>query len=441
MGKVDKYCRGGFTLIELLVYIAIMGFIIIVAGRAFSDSTGMRVRSQNMLGSAEEAGRISTILKEDISQMGTKSWGRSSASAGVSIMVFETETSVHINYNNGNSSASSTDFSSYVLTKTGNYDALTFFKTHYDASGICGAVLEIEWYVRADSTLMRKCSHSKPVKCTGQFNADTECPSEPVEMARNVAGFRLLPSRPGTENISGGGVSDILFPATGNSFRLLASTGGFRDGPTAVLNGFTQNSSSSTVHINFYLAEAGATSCKELTFLDGEEYAISFELRCDNPACRSVATNEKFNPMVMFQPGNDHLSVGLRNSDMNGTAISGVPDFLFYPPLDATANKIRNFQFSVPEETKACIGMTTAFYSPAATGRLEVENFKISRKSDKVYHFDKGDLNYNPQAATTPNKASVKAFELTLRINKKGEINNTITVIPVPNNGVLAGGI
>jgi len=127
----------GFTLIELLVYMAIMGFIIVVAGRIFSDSTGMRVRSQNMIASAEEGGRVTALLKEDISQMGTKSFGVSSASS-YSIDIAE---NVYIN--------SLTDLSSYELP---NYNDFTFLKAHYDEDGKCLAVMKIRWHVEDKKT-------------------------------------------------------------------------------------------------------------------------------------------------------------------------------------------------------------------------------------------------------------------------------------------------
>jgi len=448
-----------------------MGFIIVVAGRAFSDATGMRIRSQNMLGSAEEAGRVSAILKEDISQMGAKSWGRSSASG----TAFDTVASVYIDFNDG-LSAASTDLSSYVLTR--NYSAssndhLRLRKAYFDASGVCGGIMEVEWYVRgADSTLLRKCTRlTAPSKCSGSFDTN-ECPNgTEVEMARDVVNFRLLPSVPGIEGSSSASSADILFPtASASSFNLIGKNSdnsgyspylygggnrviiGSHDAVPAA-NKFVQNSSSSVdaKYVNFYLAEPNQTAnCKQFKFNKGEEYVVSFDLLHEvngNDPCRTggsscaVDLNNRYNEMSMFQPGRDHLSVGLRTNDMNGTPITyggtALPDFLFYPPQDAKANSIsRHFEFSVPETKDACIGITAAFYSQAANGHLDIANFKVSRKTDNIYHFNRSSgSNYNPSASS---KAGVKAFELTLGINKRGEINRTITVIPVPNNGVLA---
>jgi len=449
--------KSAFTLIELLVYIAIMGFIIVVAGRAFADATGMRLRSQNMLNSAEEAGRVSALLKEDISQMGAKSWGRSSAST----TVFDTSAGVYINFNNGNLNASDTDLSSYDLlpaSSASSYDDLTFRKAYFDANGICGGIMVVRWSVSADSILTRTCNAtqiSKPTTCNGTAPDASECPAS-VEMARNVAEFRFLPSKPG----AGDDAFNTPFGvSSASSFKLIADGDGTASPPSdgiVSLSGFVQNSSGSSQHVaNFYLAETGAggavSNCYGFNFKKNEEYAIDFNLKhgvYDSDPCRtancataSPTHSNRYNEMAMFQPGRDHLSVGLRNSA--GQPTGDIPDFLFYPPQeqDALAGTIRrHFEFSVPEDVDACIGITAAFYSVAAgegRGHLDIENFKVSRKTDNVYHFDRSSSSTYPSASS---KAEVKAFELTLGINKKGEINRAVTVIPVPNNGVFAGG-
>jgi len=425
----------GFTLIELLVYMAIMGFIIVVAGRAFSDSTGMRVRSQNMLAGAEEAGRVSALLKEDISQMGAKSFGKSSSSS----TVFNTVTKVYMNYNT-NPQAPNADFSSYFLDRNHPpYDSLYFRKAYYDANGVCGGVLEVAWYVK-DSVLIRKCTSiaPKPSECTSNSFTNADCPGS-LEMARNVTEFRLLPSIPGTKGFpSSSSNSSGCFYLHSNSTTASATQVA---GCKYTLSGFVGNSSSGTEHADFYLTETEtATTCKTFDFISGEEYAIDFELPCDNDACTITGSNEQYNKMIMFQPGKDHLSVGLRQS---GNPISGIPDFLFYPPQDKQddATKIkRHFEFSVPNDLNGvCIGITAAFYSPEAYGgHLEIQNFKVSGKTDNVYHFDRSsNSNYNPSASS---KAEVKAFALTLGVRKKKEIGRSEVVIPVPNNGLVSEG-
>jgi hypothetical protein len=422
---------------------AIMGFIVVVAGRAFSDSTRMRVRSQNMLASSEEAGRVSAILKEDISQMGAKSVVNPGANADGSYTLDIVE-GVYTNFN-GNPK----DLSSYTLTKNNpstDLDKLEFRKLHYDATGKCGHLLIIEWSV-ANNILMRKCrvtGASKPAQCTGAFEGDADCPgTNGIEMARNVKSFKLLPSKPGTSSLA---PPDVNFPSSGNLFKFLSTygSGGTSPGDNATrytLGGFTKNPSTSgpPLHSEFYLADVNQTTCKSFNFKKDEIYSIDFFLRCDDASCKRSGTDEKYGSMVMFQPGHDHLSVGLRNTSKTDGTVCTVanaactPDFLFYPPQNTSANKVRHFEFSVPQDVTACIGITAAFYSPAADGILDLQNFKVSRKTDNVHYFDRANPAYNPTSALE--KATVKAFELTLEIDRKSEINKTVTVIPVPNNG------
>jgi hypothetical protein len=400
----------------------------------------MRIRSQNMLASAEEAGRISAILKEDISQMGAKGWGVSSASG----QTFEIADQVYID--------ASSDLSSFTLDKTGNFDKLTFKKVHYDANGICGAVMTIEWSV-ANDILTRKCTSVKPSKCTGAFAAATDCPPN-IEMARNVSEFRLMPSKPGTEGSSPTSTDEILFPTGSNLFALVLSNAASSSQALEVrLGSFTKNSSASANATDYYFATANSgTSCQSFNFKVDEEYVIEFELPNSidsNGPCvsgeESSATCDRYNKMAMFQPGRDHLSVGLRSTNKGPPISSKIPDFLFYPPQHDNATNIkRNFTFSIPPNAEgvanktlsACIGITAAFYSEAAGGHLDFKNFKVYRKIDDVYYFDQSVPDYNPTASSTPNKASVKAFRLTLKIDKKGEAKLDTIVIPVPNNGV-----
>ena len=66
--------KKGFTLMELLVYMAIVGIVVLVAGQAFSDSTKFRVRTQNILKAGEAANVAAELMKEDVAQMGAKSY-------------------------------------------------------------------------------------------------------------------------------------------------------------------------------------------------------------------------------------------------------------------------------------------------------------------------------------------------------------------------------
>ena len=426
----------------------------------------MRVRSQNMLNSAEEAGRVSAILKEDISQMGTKSW-----------VATEFET-INVYIDSANE-----DYSSYTLTReTNKFDNIYFEKVHYNASGVCDGIMKVNWSVRPvnnENVLFRECEWKDIAKCPNTGRDDNACPTA-VEIARNVSDFKFLPSRPGAQGSpSPTPNSNIMFPPQ-NSNKAFALVKNLSAGtaiafPNATatrytLCNFTRNSlpSSGTPtqhqHTNFYIAQniqppPPLQPCQTFTFLSEEEYSIDFELPCIKPACANSDNSSKcygipeenFNPMTLFQPGSDHLSIGLRGAN-NGPPIEGIPDFLFYPPYDMNGQKAWHFDFSIPRDKSpltACIGITGAFYSPAAgslnppkrDGHLDIQNFTLSRKMDNVYHFDRSDLNYNPVANTTPNRASVKAFELILGIDKKGEVSRSVTVIPVPNNGILPPGV
>jgi type II secretory pathway pseudopilin PulG len=464
-----------FTLIELLVYMAILGFVIVVAGRVFSDATGMRVRSQNMLASAEEAGKVSALLKEDISQMGAKTWGYSSASS------YKVASKVYQNYQNP--ATASADFSSFNLfassTDPTKYDNLSFKKIIYKPDGTCNYVAQIEWSVNGD-VLNRKCTFVQDAECASSLPTlptTTECSNTGVsiEMARNVTEFRLFPSVPGATASSN--AADFSkkyefeqFPVSPNyNYKLISrhsNAGLFTDqlGSQITLSGFshlTAAPDNANTRTEAYLSETGGSAlnnCKAIAFDPDEEYSVSFDMLCP-----SVPAAPDYNKMLNFQPGKDHLSIGLRKTD--GKAIDGVPDFLFYPPQNYSSitqnyssitdevctsqeKKRRRFKFSVPKPAtgttvSACIALTVALYSDAYNGTLVFDNFRIIRNIDKAYHFEENNVSSAPAAGYTldvTKKAAVKAFKLKLGVKKKNEVNSVETVIPVPNNGVIPGG-
>jgi type II secretory pathway pseudopilin PulG len=440
--------KKAFTLIELLVYIAILGFIIVVAGRAFSDATGMRVRSQNMLASAEEAGRISALLKEDISQMGAKSWGASSASSYIFVeSVYQ------------NAAATNGDSSSFVLGADGSYDSLSFRKLIYDDGGNCLAAVKVKWYVE-NSNLMRKCDfiNSTNNQCANPSSLD-ECPADPVEMASGITGFRIYPSIPGNP----GAATFAEFPAAPGEYRLIYRNNVTQtnslpiaspDNGIVTLSGFVNNASATDNNRTEAFLAAGTASgstalsnCKTFNFVKGEEYNIYFEMQ--RPSSSSSAC-EYYNCMDNFQPGKDHLAIGFRRT--NGTALNIAnppPDFLFYPPQAESANQAgktqRSFDFSFPVDvTNACIAITAAFYSPLVyEGSLLFKNFKVTKKTDRVYHFDTSSVSTTSTLPGIDAKPLVKAFQLVLGVEKgnaKPETTLVVTTIPVPNNGIKQGG-
>ena len=451
--------KSGFTLIELLVCIAILGLIIVVAGKAFSDSTVMRVRSQNMARSAEVVGQVSNLLREDISQMGTKVWGEYVAGD----YNVDVRPEVYWNHVEG-------DFSSYELHSNPVdeeekvfFDRIVFKKAVFDEDGSFVATHEIAWEARFDSQqLWRSCVSS----CTGaSCDADDHCP-ESVLVAENLANFKLTPSIPG---LPSNAAPDILFPPPGSAngnFALLSRATNTSEhvveiaginitqgGDKVVISSFSTNYNNNNpddIFNQLYLAKGGENDwqkCERMDFSKGEIYAIEFKM----PFFESGDIGKNDSNSTQFQPGMDHLAVGLRTHE--GVKREEMPaDILFYPPqsLDA-ANKKKHAEFSVSEDVTACVALTFAFYSPKAnTGKLRFSDFRVFRKSEESFHFPKpGETAYGYGVGVATNdeerkrKMSVKAFELVMEIEHRGEKAGTYSnsgngmAITTPNNGVI----
>jgi len=410
--------KKAFTLIELLVYMAIMSFIIVVAGRAFSDSTGMRVRTQNMTKAAEEVNKVAAILKEDISQLGAKSWRDNSGNFVVAEKVY---------YN------LPADSSSYDLTKGSNFHKFIFNKVHYKDDGTCGAVLKITWGVNTtkDSVLYRKCVPiTNDAKCPNSLGSDqaSECPDS-LAMATGVEVFTLLESTP---------VNPIvLFPKTGEStFKLIdRGTQSIAKQLTSPISdnkisGFVNNSAGQN-YINQILVGASNTSpndCHKFTFKKDTVYAIQFR----TPISKNNGVPDD---MAFFRPGSDHIAVGLANSTNLDNVIKR---FMFWPPQTSDSDAENHYmEFSIAANAAICIAFEFSFYKPskAADGTLKIEDFKVMQKNDKAYNFT--NTNY-----TAPNgdKKNVKAFKLNLKVKrgKEKEVGSVEMVIPTPNNGIEA---
>ncbi|MCL2261320.1 MAG: prepilin-type N-terminal cleavage/methylation domain-containing protein [Fibromonadales bacterium] len=466
--------KKAFTLIELLVYMAIMGFIIVVAGRAFSDSTKMRIRSQNMLASTEEAGQVASLLKEDLSQMGTKTWAKPGSGTNleheIGLETLNQANAIYENYNQ-NENTVGADFSSYSLLRSGDNDKLndiTFRKVKYNSDGIYQAVQQIRWFaetVNNTVVLKRRCT-------TLEGTQSNDCSGNAIEMAKDILRFKLLPSKPGIRTTSStcaalsACYSDTLMFGfeSGDIFTLKAREGY----PSATINqgmnfvslksfppiveGNTSSNTSGQYYVGARNGVGNWEDCTEFDFEVGETYVIKFDIPYETPAdcipgSGSPSSCKKYNRMAStFRPDLDHLGVGLR---FEGLPVANIPDFLFYPPQNSTSPIERNFEFSVPSATKSCIAITAAVYGQARSGQITFSNFKLYRKLDKVYHFeDTSDSTYNPgvtAGADTKGKASVKAFRLELEIEKKSEKSKATMIIPVPNNGIIvhpsAGGI
>jgi type II secretory pathway pseudopilin PulG len=425
--------KKAFTLIELLVYIAIMSFIIIVAGRAFSDSTSMRVRTQNMTKATEEANNMAAILKEDILQMGTKSWRDNNSDK------FLVAEKVYYSL--------PTDSSSYELTKNGNFHKFIFHKVHYKDDGICGAVLKITWGVNAtDSLLYRKCEQINDAKCPKppEISKD-DCPDS-LAMATGVEVFTLLPSKPVSP--------DILFPPTGQTFKLIdrGNDGSVKqlsspityEGNAAIIRGFAVNANSTDKNLNrIFVGKTPTynnyTDCHKFDFQKDIVYAIQFKT--------PISKNEKNVPddMAFFKPGKDHLAMSLINS-ADWKKVPNTTDFIFWSPQTTDSDEQNHYmEFSIPANvnlpkpsSNICVAFEFSFYqssnSFAHNGTLKIEDFQVMKKNDKGYSFD------DSYVHQTEDKKNVKAFRLKLQIKRKSETGRIEMVIPTPNNGIKAEG-
>ena len=433
--------KKGFTLMELMVYLALIGVIVLVAGQAFSDSTKFRVRSKNMLASTESASNLSEIIKEDFAQMGAKSWKDISASSSAD--VFDVDSNVYVDPDTTGGNVP--DSSSYELKRASGNDSIAFRKIEYTEAGDFLAVRKISWYVKsADSSLWRACQ-----TISGKESLD--CPKvlanvEPVKMAKQVVKFSLEPSTPGNSSAS---TSDTLFPAssssgfrliprvdsTGKHFYPLAGITPVEGANSVTLGPFTNannySSSSGIRAIEAYVAPAvdqiassdtWKTQCQKFTFVPGEVYSFEFNLVYVGDNMRS------------FQAGVDHFAVGLRTT--SGNPISGMDDFMIYPPQARSASTFRYGNFSVRSSTTACFVMTFAFYSPTAyKGTINLVNFRVLRETDASFHFTESE-SYNP--TTGEKKKRTKAFLLNLDVFNKGEVGKIRLILPTPSNGTSA---
>jgi prepilin-type N-terminal cleavage/methylation domain-containing protein len=457
-------CKSGFTLIELLVYMAIMGFIIVVAGKVFSDATGMRVRSQNMLANMEQLGKLSSLISEDISQMGAKAWGQvigTGTSSGYEVQVVN---EVYIAPAGVNP-----DSSSYRLFHRNGLDSIIFRKMAFSSAGQALGVREISWAAREDSTIHRRCRTI--ASCVA---GDTECANGPCGFAANINAatavlmgtgvtmFHLTPSTPGVRSNATASASDTLFKpadalpgfslvsrtATSNSnVRTISASPG---ASSVNVSGFVRNLSTDAVNFNqVFLASSGSASCLPFSFRQGETYVVEFQMPLMGDV-REEASSQ-------FQPGVDHIAVGLRRP--NGTTFDNNPiDVLFFPAQSTVANTINRYaEFSLDTDMTACIALTFSFYSPQAhNGTLSFQDFRVIRKTDEAFHFLRlGDAGFSenygtedrmPIATRILEKNNAKAFEMILEVERSGEISRTASngangmIILTPNNGIQARG-
>jgi len=416
--------KKAFTLIELLVYMAIMSFIIVVAGRAFSDSTSMRVRTQNMTKATEEVNKMAAILKEDISQMGSKSWRDNSDNFVVAEKVYYNLTSTP------------PDSSSYNLDNSNtNWHKFIFHKVHYKDDGTCGAVLKITWEVKPDSSLWRRCEQLDDTKCPKSVSiSKDECPDS-LAMATGVEKFTLLPSKPVNPIVLFGGPSTTGAPTfklidRGNQTQVKGLNSPINpDGNKVTISGFRLNEPNEKFLNQVLVGDPNTSICKKFQFKKDTVYAIQFR----TPISRNA--NNVPDEMALFKPGNDHIAVGLAKYANFDDVFKR---FIFWPPQTNNSDEQNHYmEFSLPTPQETCVAFEFSFYKPnsiAYNGALIIEDFEVTQKNDKAYSFE-GSYTISPV-----DKKNVKAFKLdTLKVKRKSEIGSIAgMVIQTPNNGIKA---
>ena len=412
--------KAGFTLIELIVYSGLIGVIVVIAGQAFSNSTKFRIRTENMIRSTSTANSLSTLLSEDLAQMGSKT------ALGDGAYHFFNEA-----YNDPDS-----DSSSYVLNTT--RDNISFKRIYNGPDGKALYLQQIDWYLE-EGAVYRKC---RTLAKLTEEDPLAECPMvegsgedvQPVLMAENISEFTLRPGRR-LQDASGCETTDF----EEGCFKLgsvysLASRSSSGITPLVVqknsetqsieIKGFYSNFDAATDYYSqVYLLNGSIENpvwgqCSEFTFRPNVTYGISFSLEVE-----SDATN--INYMRNFMAEFDHISVGFRTNE--GDPIEGIEDHMVYP-AQGDVDTERYFEFSFPREvTNACLVFTFAFYSKyAADGALSISGLSVFPRDESGYDFD------DPRT----DKRNHKAFKYRIVTDVGGESTIIEKFVPTPNNGI-----
>lgn len=443
--------KDGFTLMELMVYIAVLGVVVLVAGQAFSNSTKFRVRTTNMLKAADISERTAAMFLEDVSQMGVKSFKEAGDASNPDR--FGKSDAVYMN-----PSGSPPDSSSFTLTKSVAGDELLMNRVRFNAGGYFEAVEQVNWFKRG-SAVYRTC---RTIQLASGATAAADCPSDnspEVLITDHVESFEIIPAQPSivgdmseTAEEKSLVLPDIPPGTVAREFRLvprfeMSSVGAAAEfiplsfkpsdgGASQELSGFVSNYDSTThnpiktgkkAH-QVFVAKANTgvlvadgdywkILCSKITLDSASEYEISFRVPYSEDNSR------------LFCPGRDHAAVGFR--DLDGNAIAGLSDFLFYTPSSKNEPQRRTFRFGVNHTVEnVCMAFTFSSYSPASVGKVTIDDLVLRKVASSNYNFD--DESYEPAAA---DKQNVKAFKLHLVVNSGDETNEITQVVPTPSNG------
>lgn len=443
--------KRGFTLMELMVYMAIVGIVVVIAGQVYSDSTKMRVRTQGMIKASQIAENVATLFKDDVGQMGAKS-SVIKGSTDDDDMVYALNELAYIN-----PTATTPDKSSFNLTRDAStgLQRLTFRRMVYNDDGSALRVEEISWYNTADGVLKRSC---KTVAGTADASL---CPggdsnAAETEMAQGVSVFNVVPAKPG---VLAADYTPVATPVVGKQYpRLLPSNTNVTEtnfklvsrvdmnneyyfamstptagGSSVSISGFQTNYDFDEDEVDedgrkvnqLFVAPMSTSldgwnqQCTSVNLNAGVVYEISFKVPFAENASRA------------FCPGRDHMAVGFRKKS-DGSKISDLDDFLFFPPLTDAAGSDRSFRFSVAKNvTAACMAFTFAFYSPTAnSGAVTIQDLQLNRVESSNYEFDES---FNP--TDVADKQNVKAFKLILQVKSNNEAGEVSLVVQTPGNG------
>ena len=442
--------KRGFTMVELMVYLAIVGIVVIIAGRAFSNSTSMRMESESMIKANQESENLGVLLRDDFAQMGAKTVLDSVGINGshgkmkiVSAVYMDTagiyKDSSSFKYfpgkktptNNPGSGQSGLDIKRDELK-----DSIVMRRVKLEKDGSLSRVEEVSWYVTKNGTLKRLCNTVLGI------DDSLQCPRM-VDVAMGVGKFSITPATPGHK---GDAVTLFPLPSDSGRFRLIPRSDptfnvvSINVSPSNIgaksfgMSGFTSNFSESgpsadVVYHQVFVGNAGEVTpnwkqCHKFSFSKDTTYEISFKTPYSEDDTR------------MFRPGIDHLSLGLRKVVDNDVQPCGaVEDLFVFPPQTDKAPENHVLRFTPGDNYRnACIVFTMAFFSPTVeSGTIYFSDLNLKVVAGENYKFIPG---YNPDSSNIAEKVNVRAFKIDVGVVRNGAQGVASVVVPVPSNGV-----